>query len=97
MKKIKVNFANCFGIKKMEETFDFSNSNVQLIYAKNGSMKTSFAKIFEKYQNVIQGEIQDLACGKETKYDIKIDTNNINTNEIFVIKPFEKEYEKKTD
>ena len=68
MKKLEVKFENCFGIKNLSDkddstkpfVFNFENSNTQLIYAKNGSMKTSFAKIFENYQNEKQKGIKDL-------------------------------------
>lgn len=42
-------FNNCYGIKEIDmgRGIDFSGSNKALIYAPNGVMKTSFAKIFE--------------------------------------------------
>ncbi|MGH1428729.1 MAG: hypothetical protein ACRBEE_12370 [Arenicella sp.] len=49
MEKIKVKFENCFGIGKLNYSFDFSDSNSFLIYAPNGMMKTSFAKTFQLF------------------------------------------------
>lgn len=42
-------FKNCYGIKEFDlgKGIDFSKSNKALIYAPNGVMKTSFAKVFE--------------------------------------------------
>lgn len=56
MQKVKINFSNCYGIKKLVHEFDFTSSQVKAIYAPNGSMKTSFAKTF-----------RDLQEGKESK------------------------------
>lgn len=47
IQKVKINFEHCYGIHKLCSDFDFSNSNMQLIYAPNGTMKTSFAKTFK--------------------------------------------------
>ena len=42
-------FENCYGIKEfdMGTGINFSQSNKAIIYAPNGVMKTSFAKVFE--------------------------------------------------
>ena len=47
MKKVTVDLENCYGIKKLRHTFDFSQSNVYAIYAPNGSMKSSLAQTFK--------------------------------------------------
>ena len=44
MKTLSLNWENCFGIKKIVQDFSFEKSNIQLLYAPNGSMKSSFAK-----------------------------------------------------
>lgn len=44
MNKINFDFENCFGIAKFNETIEFGNNNAAMIYAPNGTMKTSFAK-----------------------------------------------------
>ena len=47
MNRIVVELENCYGIKKLNYTFDFSNLNAYAIYAPNGSMKSSFAETFK--------------------------------------------------
>nr|WP_315396871.1 hypothetical protein [uncultured Sphingobacterium sp.] len=47
MNELKIHFENCYGIKKLQHTFDFTKSKVQIIYAPNGAMKSSFAKTME--------------------------------------------------
>lgn len=47
MKKLSVNLKDCYGIESLNHEFDFSNGNTFCIYARNGLMKTSFAKTFQ--------------------------------------------------
>ena len=44
MNRVKINFENCFGIKRFRETLNFQEHKCVLIYAPNGTMKTSFAE-----------------------------------------------------
>ncbi len=53
---VKINLEHCYGIKKLEASFDFSGSSSFVVYAPNGVMKSSFAKSF-----------QDLSIGVESK------------------------------
>lgn len=46
MKILHCNLSNCYGIKNLQYDFDFKNKPVVIIYAPNGTMKTSFAKTF---------------------------------------------------
>lgn len=55
MKTLKVELANCHGIRSLDATLDFGDSNAVAIYAPNGTMKTSFARTFK-----------DVATGRET-------------------------------
>ncbi len=94
MQKLNIELRNCYWIKSLSHEFSFENSNVNLIYAKNWSMKTSFAKTFKKLQEWKENEICDeiFWCEPVVK-DIKIDWKNINKDDIFVIKSFENSYE----
>ncbi|MCO4782711.1 MAG: hypothetical protein KC646_10345 [Candidatus Cloacimonetes bacterium] len=98
--KLKVDFKNCYGISELNHMFDFSESNMFAIYASNGSMKTSFAKIF---YNTQIGTSKSLADIKDHIFDeqpvlknIQIDDSDINKKEIFVIRSFDSFYESKT-
>ena len=51
MKKVKLSFENCYGIKKLAADLDFSFKNVVVIYAPNGVMKTSFLKTMADVEN----------------------------------------------
>jgi len=90
MEKICVDLENCYGINKLEQDFDFSEHNAVLIYASNGTMKTSFAKTFLDISN--GDEPEDRIYGRDTSCNIEktIDgaTYPIEATDIFVIESF---------
>lgn len=89
MENLVLNLENCFGIKKLEHEFSFSNwKNVHIIYAQNGLMKTSFSNTF---QAVSKGDMpEDRIFHNPTICEIKIDTSNpVNKDMIYVIHSFE--------
>ncbi|MYH31878.1 MAG: phage infection protein [Acidobacteria bacterium] len=51
MNQVKLNLRNCYGIRELTHTFDFSKQDVYAIYAPNGSMKSSFAQTFQDVAN----------------------------------------------
>lgn len=50
MKKLKIKITNCHGIRSLSHDFDFNDKNF-IIYARNGTMKSSLYKIFKEYKN----------------------------------------------
>jgi len=94
MQKLNIKLENCYGVKNLEKEFDFVNSKVNAVYAKNGLMKTSFAKVFKKIQENKITEIRDEIFGTTPVIvEIKTNGNEIEKEEIFVIKSFENSYE----
>lgn len=93
MNKVKVVMDNCYGIGRMNHEFDFSNSNVAAIYARNGLMKTSFAKTFRKIREGKTEEIRDEIFSKDGIVIVECDGTAITSESIFVIKSFESAYE----
>ncbi|MER8758085.1 phage infection protein [Mesorhizobium sp. M0976] len=92
LKKVIVNFQNCYGIRSLKHTFDFSQRGPMIIYAPNGVMKTSFAKSF-----------QDLSSGKDTvdrvypeRETVRLindqDGKELSREQIFVIEPYNQTY-----
>jgi hypothetical protein len=91
MNKLKIELQHCYGIKKLNHEFDFSDCKTFVIYAPNGVMKTSFAKT-----------LNDIANGKKPCdqiddtlkpiYNFFIDNseNQIKSEEICVIEPYNK-------
>ena len=60
MNKLKLDLKSCYGIGKLTHTLNFENTtnnrHVSIIYAPNGTMKSSLAKVFKNYHN---GKIED--------------------------------------
>lgn len=90
---LKINLTNCFGIEALQHEFDFTQDSVFAIYARNGLMKTSFAKTFQKIQQGKPAEIRDLIFDDTESMDVEIDGKPIEPNDVFVIKSFENSYE----
>lgn len=98
MEKLTIELKNCYGIAKLEEELDFSGEKrVNVIYAPNGSMKTSFARTFEMFSQGKRGEIKDEFYPKN-KPSFKItDENNeqISKENVFVITSDDLNYQAK--
>ncbi|MEG1934292.1 MAG: hypothetical protein RR133_06905, partial [Kiritimatiellia bacterium] len=90
---LKVNLTNCYGIDTLQHEFDFKQGSVFAVYARNGLMKTSFAKTFQKIQQGKQAEVSDLIFDDAGSINIEIDGRPITPDDIFVIKSFESSYE----
>lgn len=93
MKKLTIDFENCYGIKKLQYSFDFSKKNTYSIYAPNGFMKTSFSKTFldlsEKRESV-DLIFPDRISIRNIKDDANVD---INADNIFVIQPYNESFQ----
>lgn len=86
-KILKINLENCFGIGELKHDFKFStDKNVQLIYAPNGTMKTSLSNVFELLSADKKDEIKDrVFIEKVPVVDIQINNEPIDKNSILVI------------
>ncbi|MHA4738960.1 ATP-binding protein [Dyadobacter sp. MSC1_007] len=84
MNELKIHFENCYGIKKLHHTFDFTSSKVQIIYAPNGAMKSSFAKTLEdiSLEKVSEDRI---FTDRVNHRSALVDNRDILKEEIFVI------------
>ena len=86
MNNLRVQFGNCYGIRALDKTFDFSapQRKTYSIYAPNGLMKTSFTRSFDDLSKDEQP--------KEERYNrpstcvVECDGNPISREEIYVLK-----------
>ena len=84
MNELKIHFENCYGIKKLQHTFDFAKSKVQIIYAPNGAMKSSFAKTLEDIS--LDKVSEDRIFSERVNHrSALVDNRDILKEEIFVI------------
>lgn len=86
MNEVSVKMKNCFGIKNIENVFNFEKANSVLVYAPNGVMKTSFTKTFKRISENNQPE--EAIFRKPSSYSIKIDGVDIQPEQILVVEPF---------
>lgn len=91
MKSLLIKLKNCYGIQELEEELEFKTSNMNLIYAPNGVMKTSLAKTFLKLSK--GDEPEEKLFGRKPEYEIRADNEEIEKDQILVIRPFDPEYE----
>jgi len=90
--KISVDLKNCYGIKALQSDFDFGTGNAFLIYAPNGAMKTSLAKVFtdiskaESPKDVIFPH-RATACSITNDSGLSLDQEHV-----FVVNPYEEGY-----
>lgn len=87
IQKIKIDWKNCYGIKELNQEFQFSSGKqIHLIYAPNGSMKTSFAKTMQ----YLSGQSKEKPCDKlhdkdKSSFILKADGLDIPKENIFVV------------
>ncbi|UOG58796.1 hypothetical protein [Leptospira noguchii] len=92
MKKLSVELENCYGIKKLNYTFNFEIKNVNAIYSPNGVMKTSFARTFGDVSKNV--ESKDIIFPEEntTRKITDESGTELNPESIFVIEPYNADY-----
>ncbi len=95
MKKIYLKLQNCYGIGKLEHTFDYSKNNTILIYAPNGTMKTSLAKTLSFFGDEIAEAPSDrIYPDRKPTFELKFDDIEIKTkHSILVVNPESNNYD----
>lgn len=93
MERLKIELENCYGIRKLNTELDFSNKRAQLIYAPNGSMKSSFALTF--YDHSLGKQAQDRVYPARQTKQLILDQDDveISADSVFVIDPYNASYE----
>lgn len=92
MNKISIELQNCYGIPSLTYEFDFSDNSTYVIYAPNGVMKTSLAKTFKDLSEKKDSK-DSIFPERETKRQILDETGNAtNSENVFVISPYEQGY-----
>ena len=88
MNVLTLDLENCYGIQKMQQNIDFSKNNIAVIYAPNGTMKSSFAKTFEAIRD--RKTVEEKVYGCKSKYSITDEgAVAISPETIMVINPFD--------
>ncbi len=93
MNKLNIELENCFGINSLNYEFDFEKGNVFSIYARNGLMKTSFAKTFQLIQQGKKEKISDAIFDEQGSAIVQVDGQDLDKKQVFVVKSYESAYE----
>lgn len=89
MNKLNVDLENCYGIKKLQAQFDFSQQKAYAIYAPNGAMKSSLAQTFK--------DVADANASKDRIFPTRVCTRKITDENgfdlpkesVFVVLPYD--------
>ncbi len=100
MNEIEIKLENCFGIGKLDHKFNFSQLNTGsfLIYAPNGTMKTSFAKTLDliSKNDVTVLPSDRVYDNRATTYSILVDGQPISIDSILVVNAEDTNYDTST-
>jgi ABC-type molybdate transport system ATPase subunit len=89
MNKLNVDLENCYGIKKLQIQFDFSQNRAYAIYAPNGSMKTSLAQTFKDIADAIVSKDRIFparVCNRKITDENKVD---LQKESVLVLRPYD--------
>lgn len=95
MRKIKLDLENCYGIGQLVHTFDFDKTETFLVYAPNGTMKSSLARTLSFFANgKLESPCDRFFPARVPKYELYIDDvlSEADTN-ILVVDPEESDYD----
>lgn len=85
IKELQLFLSNCFGIKQLEHKFHFNNHKANLIYAPNGTMKTSLAKTLRFISTQTKEKPVDMIFDdRKTSYSVLVDNEEISPESLFV-------------
>ena len=88
MDKLSLELENCYGIQKLNTSIDYTKNNVAIIYAPNGTMKSSLAKTFEAIRD--NKRVEEKVFGLTSEYNIADENGkSLSRDSIIVINPFE--------
>ncbi|SPE34299.1 conserved hypothetical protein [Candidatus Sulfopaludibacter sp. SbA6] len=92
MNKLNVELEHCYGIKKLQAQFDFSQHRAYAIYAPNGSMNSSLAQAFK--------DVADATASKDRIFPARVSIRKI-TDEggvelpkesVLVVPPYDEDF-----
>lgn len=92
MNQVSVDLKNCYGIKKLQHRFDFSQERVFAIYAPNGVMKSSLAQTFLDLVN--NAPSTDRIFSTRTSSRMILDEQGVElaAESILVVRPYDEEF-----
>lgn len=102
MRKVQIKIKDAYGIARLSHEFDFDysatsghhkqqHSQTNIVYARNGTMKTSFAKALHSFSQ--DTPISDLVHGRTASVEVLADRSPLDREKVFVVKSEEEYFE----
>ena len=91
MRSLKIELEHCYGIRKLEHTFDFRNSKAVAVYAPNGAMKSSLANTFQDIAD--KRESSDRMFPDRVNKRVIVDENGtaLDPESILIVRPYDED------
>jgi len=92
MDELKLDLEHCYGIRRLEHTFNFTDCQAAALYAPNGAMKSSLAKTF---QDIADGKkSSDRMFADRTTKRVVVDESGaeLDPKSILVVRPYDEEF-----
>ncbi|RJL03292.1 phage infection protein [Paracoccus aestuarii] len=92
MRALKLDLEYCYGIRKLEQSFDFRKCKAVALYAPNGAMKSSLAKTFQDIANKKQSS-DKMFPDRLTKRSV-LDENGaeLDPESVLIIRPYDEDF-----
>jgi hypothetical protein len=89
VKKVTIDLENCYGIRKLQTTFDFSKAKAYAVYAPNGSMKSSLAQTFQDIADGVASKDR-IFPARTSQRIIRDDTGaDMQKESVLVVRPYD--------
>lgn len=93
--RLQINLENCYGISSLHDTIDLTENKSSIIYAANGTMKTSLAKTFLDYARS-EETFDRVNPASITLRKFNLGNEVLQASQLFVIKSYEESFESKS-
>jgi|TARA_R110000782_G_scaffold82779_14_gene162652 energy-coupling factor transporter ATP-binding protein EcfA2 len=92
MQSLKIELEHCYGIRKLEHTFDFKKCKAVALYAPNGAMKSSLAKTFQDIAD--KKKTSDRMFPERVNKRVIVDDNGaeLEPESILVVRPYDEDF-----
>lgn len=89
MKKLKIDLANCYGIKALKADLDFGQHKAFAIYAPNGVMKSSLARTFKDIADSVASKDRIFPARQTVRTITDEKGTALAKDEVFVVAPYD--------
>lgn len=91
MDRVSIDLENCYGIRRLNSQFDFSQERVYALYAPNGAMKSCLAQTFQDAADAVQSTDRIFPSRKSTRKITDEHGVDLPKESILVVRPYNEE------